>query len=161
NGKTVIRAGGGIYFEQGSYDALMALGNLLGLRTLPTGVALYTNGSQTPTTAGGTMNLGAITFTGGALCAPTTPGTVRFNGTNNNANAPIYSASPACGDGTVTLPSGLKPQPCTIMGVDRNLRTPYIGKWNLDIQHAITNNLSMDIAYVGNHGTKLVGMTDL
>src|SRR5499427_7367168 len=37
SGRTVIRAGGGIYFEQGSYDALMALGNLLGLRTIPTG----------------------------------------------------------------------------------------------------------------------------
>src|SRR5207237_7012561 len=64
NGKTVIRAGGGIYFEQGSYDAIMALGNLLGLRTLPTGVALYTNGNATPTNAGGTINVGAITFTG-------------------------------------------------------------------------------------------------
>ena len=67
DGKTVVRAGGGIYFEQGSYDAIMALGNLLGLRTLPTGVAVYTNGNATPTNAGGTINVGAITFTGGAL----------------------------------------------------------------------------------------------
>ena len=48
-----------------------------------------------------------------------------------------------------------------IMGVDRNLRTPYVSKWNIDIQRAITNNLSLDVAYVGNHGTKLVGLTDL
>jgi Carboxypeptidase regulatory-like domain len=161
NGRTVVRVGGGIYFEQGSYDALMALGNLLGLRTLPTGVALYTNGSQTPTTAGGTINLGAITFTGGALGSQTKAGTIKNNWANNGSNTPIYSASPACGDGTVTLPSGLNPQPCTIMGVDRNLRTPYVSKWNLDIQHAITKDLSIDIAYVGNHGTKLVGLTDL
>ena len=161
NGKTVVRAGGGIYFEQGSFDALMALGNLLGLRTLPTGVALYTNGNPNPTTAGGTINVGAITFTGGALGSQTAAGTIKYNWANNSSNTPIYSASPACGDGTVTLPSGLKPQPCTVMGVDRNLRTPYISKWNLDIQRAITNNLSLDIAYVGNHGTKLVGLTDL
>src|SRR4029077_5700373 len=32
NGRTVIRAGAGIYFEQGSFYSLMALGNLLGLR---------------------------------------------------------------------------------------------------------------------------------
>jgi hypothetical protein len=161
NGRTVIRAGGGIYFEQGSYDAIMALGNLLGLRTLPTGVALYMNGSQTPTNAGGTINLGAITFTGNALGAQNVPGTVKFNFLNNSANTPIYSAAPACGDGTVTLPNGLRPVQCVIMGVDRNLRTPYVSKWNLDLQHAITNNLSIDVAYVGNHGTKLVGITDL
>src|SRR2546426_4876502 len=161
NGKTVVRAGGGIYFEQGSFDALMALGNLLGLRTLPTGVALYTNSSQTPTTAGGTINVGAITFTGGALGTQTAAGTIKYNWANNGSSTPIYSASPACGDGTVVLPSGLRPQPCTIMGVDRNLRTPYVSKWNIDIQRAITNNLSLDVAYVGNHGTKLVGLTDL
>jgi Carboxypeptidase regulatory-like domain/TonB dependent receptor len=161
NGRTVIRAGGGIYFEQGSFDSLMALGNLLGLRTLPTGVNFYTNGSQTPTNAGGTINLGAIVFTGAALGAPNAPGTVKYNWLNNSANTPVYSASPTCGDGTVTLPSGLRPQPCTIMGVDRNLRTPYVSKWNLDFQHAITNNLSIDIAYVGNHGTKLAGLIDI
>ena len=41
----------------------------------------------------------------------------------------------------------------------RNIRTPYVSNWNLDIQHAITNNLSIDIGYVGNHGTKLLGKT--
>ena len=161
NGKTVVRAGGGIYFEQGSFDALMALGNLLGLRTLPTGVALYSKGSQTPTTAGGTINVGAITFTGGALGSQTAAGTIKYNWANNGSSTPIYSASPTCGDGTVLLPSGLRPQPCTIMGVDHNLRTPYISKWNIDIQRAITTNLSLDVAYVGNHATKLVGLTDL
>ena len=161
NSRTVIRAGGGIYFEQGSFDALMALGNLLGLRTLPTGVALYTNGNPNPTTAGGNINVGAITFTGGALGAQGTPGTVKFNWTNNGPNTPIYSAAPVCGDGTVRLASGLTPQPCTIMGVDRNLRTPYVGKWNLDFQHALTPNLSIDVAYVGNHATKLVGLSDI
>jgi hypothetical protein len=162
NGRTVIRAGGGIFFEQGSYDALIAVGNFVGLRAVPTGVNLYTSGSQTPTTAGGTINLGAITFTGAALGSPTTPGTIMYNWANNGPNTPLLtSASPVCGDGTVLLPSGLRPQPCTILGVDRNLRTPYVSKWNVDIQHAITNSLSLDVAYVGNHGTKLVGLTDL
>jgi hypothetical protein len=45
NGKTVIRVGGGIFYEQGSYDSFMAIGNLLGLRTVPNGVNLYTNGN--------------------------------------------------------------------------------------------------------------------
>jgi hypothetical protein len=160
-GRTVVRGGAGIFFEQGSYDSFMAIGNLLGLRTVPTGVNLYTNGNPTPTTAGGTINVGQITFTGAALGSPTTPGTIKYNYANNSSNNVIYNASPACGDGTVTLPSGLKPQPCVVLGVDRNIRTPYVSKWNMDIQHAIATNLSIDVAYVGNHATKLVGLTDL
>ena len=161
DGKTVVRAAGGIYYEQGSYDSFMAIGNLLGLRTTPTGVNFYTNGNPNPTTAGGTINVGQITFTGAALGNQATPGTIKYNWANNGSSTPIYNASPACGDGTVTLPSGLKPQPCVVLGVDRNLRTPYVSTWNIGIQRAITNNLSMDVGYVGNHATKLVGLTDL
>jgi len=161
NGKTVLRAGAGMFYEQGSYDAFMAIGNLLGLRTVPTGVNLYTNGNPTPTTAGGTINLGAITFTGGALGSPTTPGTVKYGWANNGPNTPLYSVAPACGDGTVTLPTGLTPQQCVVLGTDRNLRTPYVTNWNIGIQRALTTNLSLDVAYVGNHATKLLGLTDL
>ena len=28
--------------------------------------------------------------------------------------------------------------------------------WSLDLQRSLTSNLSLDIGYVGNHGTKLV-----
>ena len=155
NGKTVIRAGGSLIYEQGSFDSLMALGNLLGLRTIPTGVALYSNGNPTPTTAGGNINLGAITFTGPAL----TP--INAAWAANSATNTLFSATPACGDGTVTLSNGLKPQQCTVMGIDRNLVTPYVTTWTLDLQRAISTNLSLDVAYVGNHGTKLVGLTDI
>jgi Carboxypeptidase regulatory-like domain/TonB dependent receptor len=161
NGKTVLRAGGSLIFEQGSFDSLMALGNLLGLRTIPTGVNLYTNGNVTPTTAGGSINLGAITFSGGALGTPTTPGTVEYNWANNSATTTLFSAKPACGDGkavTGVLPT---PQQCVVMGIARNLVTPYVNTWTVDLQHAISSNFSLDIAYVGNHGTKLVGLTDI
>lgn len=161
NGRTVIRAGAGVFFEQGSYDSFMAIGNLLGLRTVPTGVNVYTGGNPNPATAGGTINVGQITFAGSALGAAGTPGTVKYNWANNSANTPLYSASPACGDGTVKLPSGVTAQPCTVLGVDRNLRTPYVSTWNIDVQRAITNSLSVDVAYVGNHATKLVGLSDL
>ena len=56
NGRTVLRAGAGVYYEQYSYDSFMAVANLFGLRTVPTGVNLYTNGNPTPFTAGGTIN---------------------------------------------------------------------------------------------------------
>jgi len=51
--------------------------------------------------------------------------------------------------------------PCPIMSVDRNLTTPYIWNWTLSLQHAFTSNLSLEIAYVGNHGSNLTGIRDI
>jgi hypothetical protein len=169
NGKTVVRGGAGILYEQGSYDALMALGNLLGLRAEPTGVNLYScandgancTGPTSVTTAGGTINLGQTTYIGPNLV------NIKTNWANNSPSNPLYSPSPACGDGFAVVPpgngslSGTTPAPCSIMGVNRNLRTPYITTWSLGIQRTLTNNLSLDVTYVGNHGTKLVGLSDL
>ena len=161
NGKTVIRGGGGIYYSQASFDSFMALGNLLGLRTIPTGVNLYSNGNLTPTTAGGNINVGQITFTGAALGSATIPGTVKYGWANNSASTAIYSLTPSCGDGTVTLATGYKPQQCTVLGVNPNLRTPSVATYNMGIQRAITNNLSLEATYVGNHATKLLGLSDI
>ena len=47
------------------------------------------------------------------------------------------------------------------MLVDPNLRTPYVSNWSLDLQHSITSNLSLEVGYVGNHGTKLVSALDI
>ena len=41
------------------------------------------------------------------------------------------------------------------MGVDKNLRTPYVETYNLGIQRAITNNAFwLEVTYVGNHASK-------
>ena len=62
----------------------------------------------------------------------------------------------ACGDGV-----GNDPSPCGTFAVDRNIRTPYVGNWSLSIQQAFTTNLTLQVAYVGNHGARLIGYTDL
>jgi hypothetical protein len=51
--------------------------------------------------------------------------------------------------------------PCDIMGVKRNIRTPYVVSWNLNVQQAITSTTSLQVAYVGNHGTKLYSVRDI
>jgi hypothetical protein len=45
--------------------------------------------------------------------------------------------------------------------MNRNFRTPYVTNWTLGIQHAFSGKLSLDVSYVGNHGTKLLGVRDL
>ena len=144
----------------------MAIGNLLGLRTEPTGVPLWYGGAgvTTPKTLGGTINVGEVDYTGANLAA------IATNWANNSASNPLYSPTPVCGDGNTTIPpdpatygslAGTTPAPCSVLGVDHNLRTPYVSTWSLGIQRALTNSLSLDVTYVGNHATKLVGLSDL
>jgi hypothetical protein len=171
NGKTVLRAGGGILYEQVSMDVFHAEANVLGLRTIPTGLPLFNAGSPTSLPLNGNIQLQGLTFSGPSL-GPVNAAWRNFDPTLPvSAQTTLYSsvATPACGDGINNPnPPGLgnnpnvptylaAPAQCEIYAVDPNIRTPYVNNWNIDIQRAITNNLSVDIGYVGNHGTKLLG----
>jgi carboxypeptidase family protein/TonB-dependent receptor-like protein len=113
NGKTVIRAGGSIVYEQISLDAFNGQGNFLGLRMIPSGAQLFSTGDGTTFTQGaGTINV--VDTPGLAATAPPN------NWTNNSAAVPLYSQTPKCGTNL-----GGDPPQCNILGVDRNLRTPY------------------------------------
>jgi Carboxypeptidase regulatory-like domain len=161
NGRTVVRGGAGVYYSQASFDAFMGVANLYGLRTIPTGVPLYANGNPAATTAGGSINVASITYSGSSLGSATTPGSIAYGWANNGATTPLYSLNSACGDGTVTLSTGFTPQPCSILAVDRNLKTPYVATFNLGIQHALTRSLSLEATYVANDAQRLFGVTDL
>src|SRR6202035_1646787 len=67
-------------------------------------------------------------------------------------------ATPIFQAGTVTCSDSA---PCSTAAFARNLRTPYVITWNFDLQRAITPNLSLDLAYLGNHGVKLYGVNDI
>ncbi len=41
---------------------------------------------------------------------------------------------------------------CTTFALDPNMRQPHAAEWSLDLQRAITNSLTLDVAYVGNYG---------
>lgn len=155
NGKTVLRGGGNVIYESLTYDAFMALGNLVGLRTVPTGAFNCANGTCANPT--GNIAITAFTFTGPLL-------TATQNGwAHNSATTPIFpSVAIACGDGSTILPAtGVAPGQCTTSGVDYNLKTPYVTSWNFGIQRQIGNNLSLDVSYVGNHGTKMIQWEDI
>jgi hypothetical protein len=42
------------------------------------------------------------------------------------------------------------------LAFQNNLRTPYVQNWNLSIQRALPNDLTLDVRYVGTKGTKLL-----
>ena len=170
NQKTVLRAGAGLLYEFVPSSAyLNSGGNAVGLGKVPSGADICISANC----VAGTGNIAAATFipvasgltTGWQSCTSAPCG---------NAPIPIFSAGTvACGDNTkiganaypagspFASLNGTTPAPCSTAAYNRNLRTPYIETWNMDIQHSFTNNLSVDIAFIGNHGTKIFGTRDI
>jgi hypothetical protein len=136
-GNTVLRGGASLVYETINWEALLAFNNAFGLSNVPTGAIIDAAGD----TAGGTI-------TAGNLAIP--PGMPQWD-----SGVPIYGANVS----TATL--NCFNNPCPIMSVDRNITTPYVWNWTLNLQHAFTPNLSMEIAYVGNHGSNLTGIRDI
>jgi len=112
-----------------------------------------------PTTTPGSGNLAAVALVFPnannicwdpslvAKCAPGSPG-----------QTTVFPAGTklTCGDGL-----GTDGNPCALMGVDPNLRTPRVFNFNLGIQHQFGSNLSLEIGYVGNHGDRLTGFNEI
>jgi Carboxypeptidase regulatory-like domain/TonB dependent receptor len=134
-GSTVIRGGGGLVYETVNWQSFLAFNNSFGLPSVPTGAII--NGT---TTAGGNITTGNLTV------FPAFPWD----------NGPVY--------GDLSQPINCDPNaggPCAIMGVDHNLKTPYVWNWTISLQHAFTPKLSLELAYVGNHGSRLTGIRDI
>jgi hypothetical protein len=77
---------------------------------------------------------------------------------------PSSGAGISCGDG-IAVPSGpnvgQKANPCDLMGIDPNLKLPYVVNYNLGMTHAFGSNLSLEVEYVGNHGYRLLNFADI
>ena len=65
---------------------------------------------------------------------------------NWSLSGPIFPIASATG------PQCTVEIPCSTGALDPNFKRPKTLQWNLDIQRAITGNLFLDVAYVGNHG---------
>jgi hypothetical protein len=137
NGRTVLRGGGGLLYETVNWQSYIAFNNAFGPGSVPTGAPIDAAGD----TSGGTITTGNVTVKNIA----------NYPLTWDAANGPLYGGS------TVNCFKS----PCPIMTVDHNLTTPYVATWTLNLQHAFTANLSMEAAYVGNHGSNLVGIRDI
>jgi hypothetical protein len=131
-GKTVLRAGGGVIYEQPSIRTFMFSGG--GLNLNPTGVPGVTPG-------GGTLT----TF----LQESSDPTLINWG---VDPTTPVFpnAASNSC---------SLDNQ-CNIFGVDQKLKTPYTLNWNLNVQQALTPDMLLQVGYVANRGVKLYSTID-
>jgi hypothetical protein len=139
-GTTVVRGGASVIYSTWVAASFVAQAGQQNFRNgslaaIPTGALL--NG----TPGGGTITLGTV-------FEPLGPA---------NWNAPAGGPGAFTG-GTVACTTAA---PCVILAVDPNLKNPYITNWNLSVTHAFTTNLSLELGYVGNHGSRLTGFRDL
>jgi len=157
-GTTVVRGGFSILYS--TFTAVTFLNQngfqnstAVAVPATPTAAQIQTGGCVN-TVAGcptgtGTINLQSAAFTGSSL----------------NWNGLVFgSPTTACGDGkTIAGPLGSKKDagPCNLMAVDPNLTTPYMTNWSLGIQHSFGSNLSLEVGYVGDHGSRLTGFRDI
>jgi len=177
-GKTVVRVGAGVIYDTLSMEALLVQENTqnataIGLATIPTGATIVTcpattcgvTGVVVSTPGNGTIKVSSVSFPGPPLPSNSQ---ITTGWQNNSPTVTLFPQTPpTCGDGvtppaTVTNPNPVSdPPPCNVLGIDRNFRTPYLTTWTLGVQHAFTNSLSLDVAYVGNHTGNLMGIRDL
>ena len=157
NGTTVVRAGASIVYDLLSMSTFLSQQNTnntvtLGANVVPTGAVIQVNGVSTP-------GIGNIVASGITLNASQ----LNWNG-SSVGGASIYPANlvsqVACGDGK-TVGTVTDAGPCDIFAMDRNYKTPYVTTWTVGVQHAFSGKVTLDAAYVGNHGSRLTGIQDI
>jgi outer membrane receptor protein involved in Fe transport len=126
-GKTVVRAGWGLFFDAFSQD--MALGHLPYETFFSPGPAYNPIGTSPILSAGLNNSLA----NGGAIVA----------------GQPIFGDETACNF------------ECDVFSFDRNIKTPYMENYNLNIQQQLSSRAVVQIGYVGSQGHRLWRFFDL
>jgi hypothetical protein len=141
-GTTVIRGGASIIYSMFNPAQFSNSPNNFGggnVAATPTGALCTAGVGGCPASGnyGGTINLGTATL----------------KGSNLNWNGPVFPSGSA-----VSCTAGAQ---CSLLSVDPNLKAPYVVNYTVGIQHAFNSNLSVDVSYVGTHGTRLFNWVSL
>jgi len=136
NGKTVVRAGASVLRDPATFSDLV--------NVVPFGANFPTLNINTSGTQANLHTPDQPSLTPGQINWNQTGPTIFPNGsvTVNGTNYTGVTCTPA------SIPN---PGPCGTGAVVPNLRQSYVAAWNLDVQRAVTNSLTLDVAYVGNH----------
>jgi hypothetical protein len=167
-GRTVVRGGFGVMYMIPQLQTFVAGGTGQDYGGEPTGATLidaagncvqgnaasFQGNPLACAGAGAKPTVGNITSVLVAPQSATTQGVVNGGLTWNVSPATLFSPVAVCGNGLVPTGGGPKnPPTCTGVGGDPNLKLfPYYF-WNLGVQHAFTNSVSMDVSYVGSHSS--------
>ncbi len=155
-GTTTLRAGAGIL------NALITLMNFISgggsnnYDTVPTGETLFAADGTTMVAPGdGKSATVQLLPTSNASGIVTSSPIVWKSNPAILFPATLFSNA-GCGNGV-----GSNPNPCTMAGGDPNLRYYHYIFWNVNLQHAFTNNFSVDVGYVGSRTTGILQTINL
>jgi hypothetical protein len=123
-GKTVVRAGYGVFFDAFSQD--MVMGHLPYPPYFDPGPAYNPVGPAAQQIISASANGGTI-----------------------GSGVPVYGA-PSCAA-----------VECDSFGFDRNIKTPYMENYNINLQQQIANKMVVQVGYVGSQGHKLWRFFDI
>ena len=166
NGKTVLRGGANMMYVTPGWWIFLSQQNsnnpTTGLGTNPSGFLLCRGavnatgagcapGVATDPTIGNIRSRSAASA--GQLPRGLPPAQVNWNQTPSVYGGNIYPSS----TDTSVLKCGTN-RLCTAQATDPNLKNAYVFSWSLGLQRQLTNTLSLDVDYVGNHATKLLGL---
>jgi hypothetical protein len=155
NGKTVVRAAASLLREAelvGQYVGFSPFGaNVPDVGINTSGSPLNAHTPESLTIPGSFINWTGNTLEPNATASVFPVGQpISVQTPNGNIVSGLTGATCLSPNDNVTF--GIKPPACTTQGVNPKFVQPYLVAWNLDVQRAITNNLAVDIAYVGTHG---------
>jgi hypothetical protein len=158
NGKTVVRVGASLL------NALQPAGEIIDIA--PFGANYPSIGVNTSGTENNLFTPILLSITNGAQLRNSwnTTGPVFPTNASLTFNGVPYtgiSCSPANLGSLGTIGPNDTPTQCPTVTIANNFHTPYTAEWNLDVQRAITNSLTLDVAYVGNHGFSEPSRTDI
>jgi hypothetical protein len=166
DGKTVFHTGGSIMQNSAPRGIQVVYSGGAELNAVPTGFEFYDQANP-----GGFNYLGQVGAPPPANTIQST--TASFTGTGSlpfQAGTPVYPSGAStgaytCGDGIVTIAipgnPAYKPALCSPQVISPLYHMPYYLQYMASIQHAFTNNFTLDIAYVGNQGVHLDGIYNM
>jgi len=163
-GSTVIRGGASLIHSSWVIATFMGQFQMqndgaTSLAAVPTGATLQCNPIPNvtftcPSTAGGTDTIAAVSYAPSSICWD--PGVPAAGSACGGGQKTAFVPTSACGNGVAGAHS-----PCDLMGVDPNLKSPYVINYNLSMTHTFGSDISLEIGYVGNRGFKLLNFADI
>ena len=162
-GKTVIRAGGGVYYVDlvigAMVDNINLPGRPSGITSIPTAYKTGADGTAPPLlpiTSGG-IGTSSLSFSG---CLP---GSCTSTNLNWSLAGPIFPASQIgsasgflCGDGLNGHPA-----PCSVYTMARNIVPPRVETYTFGIQRTLTKNYTLEVNYIGDYSGNLAANRDV
>ncbi len=168
NGRTVLRAGGGLL---SSFPAILTAtgagvpyGQTLCAGPTCTAADEVVNRFGTPQQGfvSQTLSFGAnqVNWTTACTAANVNTCTGPTGGIFPLGTAITPTSGPVCTTNTKASATNETSQ-CNMLVSDPNLKSPRSVQWNVDVQRALTNSLTLDVAYVGTYGYNEIQSIDL